>query len=39
MIKPDRPEIVPPVKYEDVEITEMLDFETLVGNVVNHVTL
>ena len=34
LAKPERPEIVPATIYPDVSITEMLDFESLIANVV-----
>ena len=33
---PDPPEIVPAIKYGDVEITEQMDFEDIINNVVSE---
>ena len=36
LAKPERPEIVPATIYPDVAITEILDFDTIVANVVTN---
>ena len=33
---PDPPEIVPPTKYGDVQITEQMDYEDILSNVVSE---
>ena len=33
--RPDLPEVIEPVKYSDVEITEQIDFEDILNNVVS----
>ena len=33
---PDPPEIVPPIKYGDVKITEQMDYEDILSNVVSE---
>lgn len=35
LVKPERPEIVPPTIYQTVIMDEYLDFETIVSNVVS----
>jgi len=37
LLKPERPEIVPAKAYAEVALTEFLDFETIVANVVSRV--
>ncbi len=34
LVKPERPEIIPPTIYQTVVMDEFLDFETIVSNVV-----
>ena len=33
--RPDLPEIIEPIKYNDVEIVEQMDFEDILNNVVS----
>lgn len=35
LLKPERPEIIPAKAYAEVALTEFLDFETIVANVVS----
>ena len=35
LLKPERPEIIPAKAYPEVVLTEFLDFETIVSNVVS----
>jgi hypothetical protein len=35
LVKPERPEIIPATIYPDVSMTEVLDFEAIIANVVS----
>ena len=39
LIKPELPEVVPTAKYPEANMTEIIDFETLISNVVTNATL